>query len=111
MKISYSQINNECNELHLLATKINENVNYIKNLNNSLIKNSIWTGSASENYSIKLKQLLDNFDDVSTEIENSILFLAKSAEGYQAIDNMIISQICNNLKITAPSLNTSKIFK
>ena len=110
MKVSYNQINNECNELHLLATKINDSVNRLKTLDSSLQRNSIWTGTASEYYSTKMKDLLNGFEEISVEIENSILFLAKTAEGYQAIDNMVISQICNNLNISEPNLSTSKIF-
>ena len=36
--------------------------------------------------------------------------MASCSDGYQAIDNQIMHEICSNLKINEPSLNTSNIF-
>lgn len=110
MKISYSLIKSECDELHALANKINETVDSIKTLNNSLQSSDLWTGNASDYFSEKLAKILENFGDISNEIENSVLYLANITEGYAVVDKMVLSQICNKLNISEPNLNASAIF-
>ena len=52
--------------------------------------------------SIKRKIYIEN--------ENSILYLAECAEGYKAVDEIVLKEICNNLGLTMPGLGTSKIY-
>ena len=110
MKFSYKDINNECNELHSLAEKINECIADLRNYNNMLQTSDIWTGEASNHFSKKMDRVLKNFDQISIEIENSVLFLINTSENYSSVENSIIGEICNNLNISEPNLSTSKIF-
>ena len=110
MKISYSQIEESCNELHGLANQIKETLETVKTTGNSLGKNDSWVGDASDYYSNKINELAKNFEEIYIELENSILFMASCAEGYDAIDKTVIAEICNNLNIVEPNLSTSKIF-
>ena len=110
MKISYSQIEEYCNELHNLAKKMDDILNNVKSIRQEVINNKAWQGKAANFYFQKLNNVIQNFDEVYREIENSILYMAKCSDGYQAIDKDIMNEICNNLGITTPSLDTSNIF-
>ena len=61
-------------------------------------------------YEKKLKSMTMNFDEIFRELENSILYMANCAEGYQAVDQTVIKEICDNLNISQPNLSTSNIF-
>lgn len=111
MKLHYEDIENYCTELHALAKQMNETLSGVSKTGNIVLTSGCWEGNASEYYLKKLNNLTKNFDDVFKEIENSILYLAKSAEGYQAIDNTLMREICQNLNITEPNLGTSNIFR
>jgi hypothetical protein len=110
MKISYTQVESYCNELHNLAKNMNELIENVNIISDSIIKSGNWEGVAADYYVNKLNRVTKNFDDVFCEMENSILYMAKCAEGYNAIDKDVVREICSNLKISSPSLNTSSIF-
>lgn len=111
MKISYNQIEEYCNELHRVATRMNVTLSNVKNLGESVSKSGTWTGEAADYFTNKMNTMSKDFEGIFRELENCILFLANSAEGYQSIDEKIMHEICNNLNITSPNLNTSDIFK
>lgn len=110
MNISYSQIEAQCNELHSVAKNMKEILENIEGIRIRILNGDSWSGSASNNYSNKLGSVSKNFEEVFLEIENSILYMAKCSDGYQAVDQQIMREICSNLKITEPNLNTSNIF-
>lgn len=110
MEISYSQVEDTCNEMHVLAQNMKDILENVKQLGNRLNSTGSWVGEASSHYSTKLDKLVSNFDEIYKEIENSILYMAHSAEGYEAIDERVMSEICNNLNISEPNLSTSSIF-
>ena len=110
MNISYSQIEEKCNELHLVATKIKDILDNVSMIESRINGGSSWNGNASRAYSNKLSNISKNFADIYIEIENSILYMAKCSEGYQMIDKKVISEICANLNISEPNLGTSNIF-
>lgn len=109
-KISYSQIEGYCNELHAVAKKMNEILENVKKSGENILSKDNWNGPAANFFANKMTKLTSNFDDVFKEIENSILFMASCAEGYQAIDQIVVKEICSNLNITEPNLSTSNIF-
>lgn len=109
MKISYSQIEGYCNELHALSKNLKEIMNNIEEIGVQVSNNS-WNSDAANVYSEKLKNATKIFDDIFIELETSILFLANSAEGYQAVDNNVVKEICSNLSINQPGVHKSKIF-
>lgn len=110
MNISYSQVEAQCNELHSIAKNMKEILDEIVKIKNDVSKGSIWSGNAANKYSEKLNAVAKNFDEVFVEIENSILYMANCSDGYQAIDEQIMREICSNLNITEPNLETSHIF-
>lgn len=110
MNISYSQVEAQCNELHSVAKNMKEILDNIDGIRTRIANGDSWSGSASTTYSSKLESVAKNFEEVFLEIENSILYMASCSDGYQAIDQQIMREICSNLKITEPSLNTSNIF-
>ena len=110
MNIFYSQVETQCNELHSVAKSMKEILDNIDGIRIKILNGDSWSGSASNTYSDKLESVTKNFEEVFLEMENSILYMAKCSDGYQAIDNQIIREICSNLKINEPSLNTSNIF-
>lgn len=109
-EISYSEVESSCNELHNLAKNMKETLNNIITAVNELSSNELWEGSASEYFSGKFNQLVKNFDEAFIEIENSILFMASCSDGYQAIDNKVLGEICDGLNLTEPNLSASRIF-
>lgn len=111
MKFNYVDIENYCNELHAVANKINDIFYGVKDAGRKLSSGESWEGNASEFYLRQLNDLTKNFDELNSEIENSILYLAKCSDGYNAIDNKVLKEICNNLNIMEPNLNTSNIFR
>ncbi len=109
-KISYSKIEGYCNELHALASQIKETLENIEQIGKKVQSSGSWSGDASSFYVNKINNVSKNFTEIFEEIENSILYMASCAEGYQAIDKMVMGEICSNLNITEPNLNTSRIF-
>ena len=110
MKISYSDVESYCNELHSLANKMKDILDDVKNIKTKISSSETWTGAASNYYSDKLKNVSNKFDEIYDEIEYSILFMANVSDGYQSIDQDIMSEICSNLSISEPNLSNSKIF-
>lgn len=110
MKISYSQVESFCNELHGNAKNMKYIFDEILSLSSSVSSKGNWCGEAADNYISKLKKVSSNIDMIFQEIENSILFMAKCSDGYQAIDKTIVKEICDNLNITEPNLSTSNVF-
>lgn len=110
MNISYSQVEAQCNELHSVAKNMKEILDNIDAIRTRILNGESWSGSASNTYSNKLGSISKVFEEVFFEIENSILYMASCSDGYQAIDQQIMHEICSNLRITEPSLNTSNIF-
>lgn len=110
MKISYSQVESYCNEMHKIASEIKQMVETIQGVGKTVAESSAWEGESSAHYAEKLKSLTTAFDEIYIELENAVLFMAKSAEGFQAIDKQVLKEICNNLHISTPSLENSKIF-
>ncbi len=111
MNISYSQISDYCNELHTLAKNMKDTLENVTNISSKLQNKEAWSGNAANHYAEKIHAVTSKFEEIFIELENSILFLASCAEGYKAIDENVIREICSNLKITEPNLNTSSIFK
>lgn len=108
--ISYSQVEQYCNELHNLANLMKENLQEIEETNNKILSSNIWLGKGAQYYQQKLNDITSQFDEIFIELENAVLFMAKCSSGYQEIDNKVMSEICNNLNITSPNLNTSNLF-
>lgn len=108
MKFSYEMIENYCNELHDLAKNMKSTLENVGDLGKKI--NNSWNGPASEYYTSKMTNLSNQFEDVFKEIENSILYLASCSDGYNAIEENIKREICQNLKISEPNLSTSNIF-
>lgn len=109
-KMSYSEVETLCNGMHAVAKTMKEILDNIDGIKDSVSSGASWSGEAASAYSNKLGEVTKNFDEVYTEIENSILYMASCAEGYQAIDKQIMREICSNLNITNPNLSTSNIF-
>ena len=110
MNISYSQVEMYCNELHSVAKNIKEIFDNIENLRTKILNGDSWSGKASQTFCDKLGSVTKNFEEVYLELENSILYMASCSDGYEAIDKQIMQEICSNLNITEPNLNTSNIF-
>lgn len=110
MDISYSQVEAQCNELHSVAKNMKEILDNIDGIKTRILNSDSWSGSASNIYAEKLESVSKNFEEVFLEIENSILYMASCSDGYQAVDQQIMREICSNLKITEPNLSTSNIF-
>lgn len=110
MDISYSQVEAQCNELHSVAKNMKEILDNIDGIKTRILNSDSWSGSASNIYVEKLESVSKNFEEVFLEIENSILYMASCSDGYQAVDQQIMREICSNLKITEPNLSTSNIF-
>lgn len=109
-KISYSKVETYCNELHALAKQMKETLENVEQTGKKVQSSGSWSGDASSFYVNKINNVSKNFDEIFEEIENSILYMAKCSEGYQSIDTNVMREICSNLNITEPNLNTSKIF-
>lgn len=102
MKISYKDVETQCNELHNLAKNMKTISEEIAEIKNNL--NGAWKGIAANSYIELLNDVTSKFDSVYVSIEESILYMAKCAEGYQVIDKAIMSEICSNLNIDSNML-------
>ncbi len=100
MKISYKDVEQQCNEIHGVATNINSIFDEIKDITNTIKSNDFWGVEAATAYGDKLGTVTSEFDEISKEIDASILFIARSTDGYQNIDETILREICSNLNIT-----------
>ncbi len=103
MKISYSQIESSCNELHAVAKNMQSSFEKISAIKTTVNGGSFWGNEAASAYAQSLEVLTSQFDDIFLEIESSILYLASCAEGYQAVDNLVMTEICNSLGISDPA--------
>ncbi len=110
VKISYSGVASNCNEMHNIANSMKTNLDAVKGKYQTLSSGADWTGDAASACMEKFKKLVDTFDEAYNEIEYSILYMAKCSDGYQAIDQNVMKEICNNLNISEPNLSNSKIF-
>lgn len=111
MKFKYEDIETYCNDMHHIATNMKDIMDKIESEYLNLQVSGCWSGPASSFYKDKFKKLISNFDEAHDEIEMAVLFLAKVSDGYKAIDENVVREICNNLKITEPNLTTSKVFQ
>lgn len=110
MKLSYSQIETYCNEMHKIASEMKDLIEKVQGVGKQVESSSSWEGNASTFYSEKLQKLISVFEPVFVELENAVLYLAKSAEGFEAVDKQVLKEICASLHIDAPTLSKSKIF-
>lgn len=110
MNISYNQVETYCNDLHALSGKMKETLQKIEESGMKINKSECWVGNASEFFVKKISVMSNNFEQIYNEIETSILYMAKCSSGYQAIDQKIMSEICENLNLSEPSLSKSEIF-
>lgn len=110
MLIKYNDIEAYCNEMHAIANNMKDIMDAIESEYIKLISSGAWVGPASDFYKKRLKELTATFDEAYNEIEMSILFLANASDGYKAIDQKIMTEICNNLKITEPNISSSTVF-
>ena len=110
-KISYSQVESYCNELHAIAVKIKSKLEEIEGIKTSLTS-GVWEGKASEAYKSELGEQIAQFDSMYMEVENSILFMAACSHGYQKLDKALLLELCGNLGISPfePNFSTSNIF-
>ena len=111
MKISYSQVESYCNELHALAKNMKDLLDTINNISKKVESSDSWSGPAAIHYINKMNNLTKNFEEAFEEIETSILYMASCAERYNAVDSSIMREICTNLNITEPTLVTSRVFR
>lgn len=109
-RIKYQDVRHSSEEIHTFAKNMKISLeNITKNVKN--LKNAgFWEGNSSDYYINKLEKLTSNFEEIYVELENSVLYLANVSDGYEAIDKKVMQEICDNLNIVEPSLNTSNIF-
>lgn len=110
-KISYSQVESYCNELHAIAANIKSKLEEIEGIRTSLTS-GVWEGKASDAYKNELGEQTLQFEPMYKEVENSILFMAACSDGYEAMDRNLLNEVCGNLGIESDraGLYTSKIF-
>ena len=111
MKFSYEKIEEYCNEMHQLAQKMKDILEYIDNNTKKIFQNEIWLGPGASYYKEKFSAVSNTFEEVYIEMENSILYLIQVSDGYKNIDNEIINQVNKSLKEKGSSLADSKIFR
>lgn len=104
MNISYKDVEAECNELHNLAKNMKKISEDIASMRDKL--NGSWKGIAANAYIDLLNNVTYSFDSVFVSIESSILYMASCAEGYQALDKLVMDEICGYLNIDSNSLLT-----
>lgn len=110
MKFSYEKIAEYCNEMHQLAENMKSILEFIDENTKNIFENEIWQGPGASYYHEKFTNVSSTFEEVFTEMENSILYLIQVSDNYKSVDNSIIGEVCQSLKIKEPNLNTSKIF-
>ncbi len=84
MKLNYEEMISVANEMLQAQGNIESSFQAIKNELNNISNN--WSGQASSYYVSKLKNLTNNFDNVSLELKTSINYITQTAEGYQNAD-------------------------
>ena len=75
MKISYSQVESYCNEMHKIASEMKQMVETIQGVGKTVAESSAWEGESSAHYAEKLKSLTTAFDEIYIELENAVLFM------------------------------------
>lgn len=101
MHISYKDVEQQCNSLHELAKSMDETITQINTLNASV--KGVWLGPAADAFTGNLGAAAASFAEVRAAIETSILYMAKCAEGYKAIDKTVMQEICDYLNISIPT--------
>jgi len=108
IKVDSSGIEEICNNMYSITKRMKENITNIQNDNTTLAND--WSGEASENYDNKLRALLNSFDEAYKELLYAILYMARTSEKYQGLEQEVIRNVCSDLNISEPNLNGSKIF-
>ena len=99
VRISYSDVEEQAKELHNVAEKIKEISERVEKISSAISNGSFWSGSAANYYYNSTKDFAKKLDSAYEAIEASTLYLGKAMGGYSKLDQQIINQIANNLKL------------
>ena len=72
MKISYSQVEVFCNELHEIANKMRETLDNISQIGIKNSNDGFWSGDAANYYTKMFNRVVQKFDEIFFEMENWI---------------------------------------
>lgn len=110
MRLSYNDIKEYSEQLHIIARKIENNFEDLKSLGTTLEAKEILVSPASNYYQTKFMSVVKNVDEALYEIESCVLYMAKISDGYKALDEKLLSDICAKLKMVEPTIESSRIF-
>ena len=71
MKISYSQIENYCKEMHNLAQEMKSLIETVNGVGKSVDSSSSWEGKASTYYTEKLNKVTAAFEEIYIDKQKS----------------------------------------
>ena len=80
-------------EMNNLIAKINDNMAVIKDNINYLTSKDIWIGKSSENYQDKYANIISNYEELYTELKNSISYINNVCQVYDDIGSNVDSLI------------------
>lgn len=89
MNINYADVNECCNEMLSIVTRMNNLIDNIKDQADSL-QNGIWSGPAADNYCEKFRNLINGFDSISNQIKYEVSKINQCMENYKKLDNVIM---------------------
>ena len=102
MKISYTELKQCTEELYDSVQNINQILEEVAAVKNSITKSECWTGTACDYYIGKIKKLSENFDDVYLELEKTAKYLGQIVMGYEGVDKKV-TEIIDSFNFTSNS--------
>lgn len=93
MKLNYVELKNSCSQLHSQTANINNILEEIKNLMDSVENNHDWVGPAADFYQEKTTKLTSKFDQIYEELEVAIRYVEQVADKYDNLEKQIIGNL------------------
>lgn len=95
MKFKTEQIQNHCTEMEATISKINERLDTINELSRQLLSSGNWSGPASQYYFTRLRKVTNQFDEVSEDLNNNLLYVKQTLENYGTMEKQVIMKVSN----------------
>jgi|GEM_PF-6567419 len=87
--INYSETNDTLTNMHLIAGKMQANMDDITNIINEIKSDECWQEEAKEYYLDKLAKLISNFSDVYDSMEKTVLYGKYCVNNYMTAEERI----------------------
>lgn len=92
MKFKSNEIESITNEMENVIKKIQQDFTEIKKIKTTLDTHTYWQGMGSNHYNDKFKNIVNQFDDIISDLNSTVEYLRKITDGYKQLDKKVVLQ-------------------